>query len=150
MQEIKIILSKWTLSYIINYFGNQIEEWTLEIYSKSIFYNPILRTGSVQVNDPSRYAMMNQGQQTINKQQQQQQQFQNQMLQQQQQQQRVPQSRQSQANYVIQPPKHNQKPQQQRPLPSYIPSTQIQKIIGEFYTFFKKYFSERRFARSSL
>ncbi|KAJ8931084.1 hypothetical protein NQ314_016048 [Rhamnusium bicolor] len=78
-------------------------------------------------NDPSRYAMMNQ-QQPINKPQPQQQ-FQNQTSNQVLQQQRQQQLRQSQANYVIQPPKPNQKPQQQRPLPSYIPSTQIQKII---------------------
>lgn len=56
------------------------------------------------------------------------------MLQQQQQQrlliQQQQQQRPSQANYVIQPPKMNQRPQQQRPLPAYIPSSQIQKIIG--------------------
>ncbi|XP_056631057.1 uncharacterized protein LOC130441410 isoform X1 [Diorhabda sublineata] len=35
----------------------------------------------------------------------------------------------SHANYIIQPPKLNQKPSQQRRLPAYIPSSQIQKII---------------------
>ncbi|XP_018569684.1 uncharacterized protein LOC108909755 isoform X2 [Anoplophora glabripennis] len=90
-----------------------------------------------QVNDPARYAMMNQAQQQgmtkpqpqPQPQQQFQTQMQNQLMQQQQQMQRSQQARQSQANYVIQPPKPNQKPQQQRPLPPYIPSTQIQKII---------------------
>ncbi|KAJ8910989.1 hypothetical protein NQ315_010818 [Exocentrus adspersus] len=86
-----------------------------------------------QPNDPARYAMMNQAQQSVNKPQTQppqlqQQQFQNQ-VQQQPQMQRPQQVKQSQANYVIQPPKANQKPQQQRPLPAFIPSTQIQKII---------------------
>lgn len=52
---------------------------------------------------------------------------QNQLLMQQQPQQIKP----SQANYVIQPPRQNPKPQLKRPLPSYIPSSQIQKIIGE-------------------
>lgn len=62
---------------------------------------------------------------------------------QQQQQQRVlmqQQQRPSQANYVIQPPKMNQRPQQQRPLPSYIPSSQIQKIIG-IYKFNNAFFN---------
>nr|CAH7720990.1 unnamed protein product [Callosobruchus chinensis] len=69
-------------------------------------------------------------------QQQQQQQMQNQQqLQQQQQEQQQQQmivnqpARPSQANYVIQPPKPNQKPLQQKPLPAYIPSSQIQRII---------------------
>lgn len=64
---------------------------------------------------------------------QQQQQQQQQHLQQQQAQRMIIQHQQqprpSQANYLIQPPKMNQRPQQQRPLPSYIPSSQIQKII---------------------
>ncbi|XP_028149197.2 uncharacterized protein LOC114342259 isoform X1 [Diabrotica virgifera virgifera] len=37
----------------------------------------------------------------------------------------------SQANYVIQPPKLNQKPANQRPLPAFVPSSHIQKIIEE-------------------
>lgn len=38
----------------------------------------------------------------------------------------------SQSNYIIQP-RNNQKPKQQRPLASFIPSSQIQQIIGRFY-----------------
>ncbi|KAG5874832.1 hypothetical protein JTB14_009289 [Gonioctena quinquepunctata] len=66
--------------------------------------------------------------QQIPQQQQMQQQVQQQLqqIQQQQMQQYV---RPSQANYVIQPPRANQNPPPQRPLPAYIPSSQIQKII---------------------
>ncbi|CAG9825310.1 unnamed protein product [Phaedon cochleariae] len=120
---------------------------------------PASQAGSFQTpppgvnKDPSQFAMMNQHQGMgkpagVYPQQQQQMQQQGQMLQQQQfqQQQQIQQQhqiqqqlqqqmaqeqqlRQSQANYVIQPPRANQKPQQQRPLPAYIPSSQIQKII---------------------